>query len=158
VKVFQQDGVDLSLKIAPLSLKQKDWSPYGQKIKKILKEIWETGEAKNYQGLDLNWPANSQSDQNLLHTFCDQCHKHIRNRKLAYFSDVEKDLDFCSESCHSNHKKCDALEEENNKLKEQLKKQTENKTIWMAISIVAVSIFALTLLIYWLKIKKLKKR
>lgn len=47
---------------------------------------------------------------------------------------------------------------ENSWLKEQLKKETNNKNIWMVISISMVVIFSFTLLFCWLKIKKLKKR
>ena len=32
---------------------------------------------------------------------CDQCKKNIGEDKLAYFSDIEKNLDFCSEECYS---------------------------------------------------------
>ncbi|CAG8817993.1 27681_t:CDS:2, partial [Gigaspora margarita] len=32
-----------------------------------------------------------------LNVYCDQCEKYIGNESLAYFSDAEKDLDFCSE-------------------------------------------------------------
>jgi len=33
--------------------------------------------------------------------YCDQCKKDIGDDKLTYFSEPEKDLDFCSEDCHS---------------------------------------------------------
>lgn len=33
--------------------------------------------------------------------YCDQCEKDIGDDKLAYFSDAEKELDFCSEECYS---------------------------------------------------------
>lgn len=36
---------------------------------------------------------------------CDQCEKHIGDDKLAYFSDAEKDLDFCSEACYTEWNK-----------------------------------------------------
>jgi hypothetical protein len=158
VEVYQQDGVDLSLNIAPLNLKEKEWTPYGEKVEKILKEIWETGEVKNYQCLDLNWPAVSKPDQNRLSVCCDQCHKFIGDEKLAWFSDRKKDLDFCSEGCHSKFRKHNDLEKENEGLKEQLKKENNHKIIWMAISIATFSVFSLMILFCWLKIKKLKKR
>jgi hypothetical protein len=36
--------------------------------------------------------------------YCDQCRKDIGDEKLAYFSDIEKNLDFCSEECYSEWK------------------------------------------------------
>jgi len=155
VKVYQENGIDLSLNVALLNFREADWEPYHQKVKKILKEIWETGEVKDYQGLDLNWPAASSR----IVTFCDQCHKYIgEDRKKAHFSDAEKNLDFCSESCYSKFKVNNNLEKENKNLKEQLRKTTENKTIWMTISIAVVSVFASYLLFSWLKNKRVKKR
>ena len=35
---------------------------------------------------------------------CDQCRKRIGDRELAYFSNPEKQLDFCSAKCHSGWK------------------------------------------------------
>ncbi|WP_147411001.1 leucine-rich repeat domain-containing protein [endosymbiont GvMRE of Glomus versiforme] len=39
--------------------------------------------------------------------YCDQCEKQIGERSLAYFSDEEKDLDFCSENCQLEWKSWD---------------------------------------------------
>ena len=36
---------------------------------------------------------------------CDQCGKEIRGEEIAYFSDAEKDLDFCSRKCYLEGKK-----------------------------------------------------
>jgi hypothetical protein len=158
VQVYQKDGVDLALNLAPLHFKEKAWVPYSQKVEKILKEIWETGEVKDYQGLDLNWPAVSQPNKNQpLNVCCDQCGKYIGEEKLAWFSDRKKNLDFCSETCHSKFKKCQVIEKENQELKEKLKKETKYKNIWTATSVVAVSAFALLLLFSGLKKKKKKK-
>ncbi|MCE8163249.1 MAG: hypothetical protein I3273_02570 [Candidatus Moeniiplasma glomeromycotorum] len=144
-KVYQENGVDLSLNLAPLNLKEKDWTPYSKKVEKILKEVWETGEVKDYQGLDLNWPADSEK------VCCDQRHKNIGNGKLAWFSDREKDLDFCSEVCYSKFKEQNIL-----KYKEQLEKETRKKNIWVVISIAMISVFVLLLLLLIL-LRKRKK-
>lgn len=144
-QVYQHDGTDLTLNIASLGLNEKEWTPYGRKVKNILKEIWETGEAKDYQGLDLNWPAVSKM------VCCNQCGKNI-DGKLAYFSDREKDLDFCSKDCHSKFKKRNALE-----LKEQLEKENRKKKYLMVISIATISVFAFLLLLLILLRKKKTK-
>ncbi|CFW93004.1 protein of unknown function (TRASH domain) [endosymbiont DhMRE of Dentiscutata heterogama] len=154
VEIYQKDGVDLALNLAPLGLKDEDWKPYKQKVEKVLKEIWETGEVKNYQGFNLNWPKLTDQGQYFA-TFCDQCHKHIENRKLAYFSDLEKDLDFCSEKCHSQFK---AREEENNRLKEQLRKEKSHKIIWMVVSLAAVGLIATVGLVLAAQRSKKNKR
>src|SRR5579862_553137 len=43
--------------------------------------------------------------------YCDQCRKTIGDEKLAYFSDVKKDLDFCSEDCYSKWVSCHNIQE-----------------------------------------------
>jgi len=59
----------------------------------------------------------------------------------------------------NNHDKnrIKTLEKVNGGLREQLRKETNNKVIWIVSSVVAISILSLTLLFCWLKLKKLKK-
>lgn len=45
------------------NLTDEEWEPYGKKVFLVLQEIWETGEMKNNQGLDLNWPVASKEDK-----------------------------------------------------------------------------------------------
>lgn len=42
-------------------VKYNDWKKQEEKVDKVLHEIWTAGESKNYQGLDLSWPAISRS-------------------------------------------------------------------------------------------------
>ncbi|KLL02022.1 MAG: hypothetical protein MRERC_5c039 [Mycoplasmataceae bacterium RC_NB112A] len=139
VPIYQQDGVDLSLNIASLNWKEKDWSPYDKKLKKILKEIWGIEEEKDYQGLDLNWPVRTI-------VRCNSCGKLIEKSKLAYFSDRDKDIDFCSESCYSKF------------FKQERNKQEKNKNNTPAIiTFIAIGsiLIAFTLLFFgWLKLRK----
>ncbi|MCE8163602.1 MAG: hypothetical protein I3274_05315 [Candidatus Moeniiplasma glomeromycotorum] len=58
-------GVDISklkLKVEDTSDIKSEWYWLGPKVYKILQEIWETGEIKNSQGLDLNWPVASKEE------------------------------------------------------------------------------------------------
>lgn len=65
--------------------------------------------------------------------YCDQCEKHIGDEKLTWFSDAEKDLDFCSEDCYSKWVRgCNAQEWINQKYptkeeKEQVKELNISK-------------------------------
>lgn len=150
VKIYQQDGVDLSLSFVLLKFKEKVWEPYAKKLENILHEIWETEEVKNYYSLDSSCPANNQPRS---HAIYDQCGKYIGDRKLTFFSDAKKDLDFCQEDCYSKWK-------EHNKLVEELKKETNNKTTLMVIvSEAAVIILFTTLfLVFWLRKEDNAKR
>ncbi len=102
----------------------------------------------------MNWPAINQPRPKSQFYICDQCGKYIRDRKLAWFSDAKKDLDFCCENCHSKWKGHNSLAEE---LKKQLKKEINHKTIWMVIAIRAVSALLATFLILWFSKKEKKK-
>lgn len=53
--------LDLSSTSNPVKVNEVDY--YQKKIGKALGEIWETGQIKNYQELDLNWPQVKQPDQ-----------------------------------------------------------------------------------------------
>jgi len=44
--------------------KWRQWNQQKEKIEKVLKGIWTTGEIGDTYGLDLGWPANQQSREN----------------------------------------------------------------------------------------------
>ncbi|KLL02361.1 MAG: hypothetical protein MRERC_2c099 [Mycoplasmataceae bacterium RC_NB112A] len=47
------------------NLNYQEWEEtYSEKIIQVLQEIWETGEMKNSQELDLNWPVASKEENN----------------------------------------------------------------------------------------------
>lgn len=63
LKLLGEEQRELSL-LVPIDLERSFWRDiYLAKIEKVLKDIWVTGEMKDTYGLDLNWPADQQSQE-----------------------------------------------------------------------------------------------
>jgi len=130
-------GWDLGINIEALKkktyLNSDKWRQEKEKIEKVLKDIWTTGEIKDTYGLDLNWPANQQTSE--------QTEENKANPKPK--SSDKKDKNFVE------------LEKQNQELRtknKQLKK--EKKVYWIGGSF---AFLALVGLIVWLVLRKKNK-
>jgi len=56
-----EEETELTLNLPSLEESEFD-SKYKKQIVEVLKEVWKTGEMKNAQGLDLNWPMASKEN------------------------------------------------------------------------------------------------
>ena len=54
---------ELAVLVLNLKVKYNDWKIQEKKAGDVLREIWTTGETKNYQGLELSWPKATQPEK-----------------------------------------------------------------------------------------------
>lgn len=155
---------DLVLNLPNWSEEKLKSSQLQEKLTKILEEIWISGEIKDNQGLDFNLPFFREIPTN---SNCDHCHKPIPPEK-AWFSNREKDLDFCSEQCAKNanfdlknlpdKEKDKYLENKVKQLEKSIKKTETIKVVFLMLLILSIVVNFCLILLYWKQKKSFSQK